>query len=178
LQAPQVELVTRRDLLRTVGTLLDRAVLNGTGTSGEPAGIIGLSGVITQSGSALAQSGVTTMKQKCAEGNAPDDALAFIATPAVRQLLEARERATGSGFVWDNDRVASRPAFATTAMPTASMIVGPWADVVVGTWGPGFELAVDRFANFRAGIIGVACFLTCDVGVRQPAAFCSASSIT
>ena len=176
LQSAQADPLVRRDLLRTVGALLDRAVLNGSGISGEPAGVIGLADVNTQSGSSLSQSGVATMKQKCAEGNAPDDALAFVGTPAVRQLLEARERATGLGFIWDNDRVVS--PFATTAMQTGSLIVGPWLDVVVGMWGPGFEVAVNRFTNFPAGIVGVACFLTCDVGVRNPAAFCTSTSIT
>ena len=70
----------------------------------------------TQSGTTLGHTGTANMKETVATLNAPEDDIAFIGTPAVRELLEGRERATGSGFVWDNDHVASTPR--ATCRPT------------------------------------------------------------
>lgn len=79
------------------------------------------------------------MKRKSAEANVTDENIAFLSTPAVRELLEGREKATGGGkFVWDKDLVADRPASVTTDMPTATMICGDFSLVYVGIWGAGY----------------------------------------
>jgi HK97 family phage major capsid protein len=180
LQAAQVEAFTRNELLRTVGTLVDQAVFNGSGSSGEPLGLLNVPGIGTQSGSSLAYDGVLAMQQTAAEANADDAAVAAIATPAVRKLLSGRERSTGSGFIWDRGQIAGMPGFATTDMPSGNLVVGAWPEIVFASWGPGFEISINPYepTNFRKGIIGVRCFVSCDVAVRHAGAFVVASSIT
>jgi hypothetical protein len=174
------EAYIRRELLRTLGNVVDKAVLNGSGTSGQPVGIINVSGIGTQSGTTLGHAGVAAMKRKVADSNAPDEAISFIGTTAVRELLETRERATGSGFVWDNDRVASRPAYATTDMPSATLVCGTLTECLLGMWGDGFEFSVNPFdpTGFKIGTSQVRVVIACDTAVPTPAAFCVASSIT
>ncbi len=175
------EAYTRRELLRTVGTAIDAAVLSGSGANGEPLGVTLTPGVNTETGTSLAQAGAVAMKRKCADANAPDGEIAFITTPAVRELLEKRERATGAGLmVWDEDRIASRPGFVTTDMPAATMIAGVWSEVLVGIWGPGFQVELNPYdpTSFKAGVIEARLLVTCDVAVLYPAAFTIASSIT
>jgi len=126
-----------RELLRTVGTAIDQAIINGSGVSGTPLGIIGTTGVQTQSGTTL-NAGCATMKRKSAEANVTDESISFLSTPAVRELLEGREKATGGGkFVWDKDQVADRPARVTTDMPPATMICGDFSLIYLGFWGAG-----------------------------------------
>ena len=103
-QVPQTEIYLRRELLRTIGTAVDHAVLNGAG-SNEPVGVLNAAGIGTTSGTSLAWAAVTGMQKTVAEANGDDGVVSFIATPAVRALLATRERATGSGFVWDSGRV-------------------------------------------------------------------------
>ena len=92
----------------------------------------------TQPGITL-NAGCATLKRKNAEANVTDENIAFLSTPAVRELLEGREKATGGGkFVWDKDLVADRPASVTTDMPTATMICGDFSLVYVGIWGAGY----------------------------------------
>lgn len=174
------EMFARRELSRTVGTLVDQAIINGSGAAGQPQGILNTAGIATQSGATLGLAGVANMKQQVADANAPDAGIAFLATNPVRELLEVRERASGSGFVWDNDRVASLPAFTSTVVPAATMLCGYWPDVFLGLWGPGLEFQVNPYdqTGFRAGIIQARVLVSCDVAVAHPAAFCVSSSIT
>ncbi|MDC8451061.1 MAG: phage major capsid protein [Nitrospira sp.] len=168
------------ELLRTLGSGIDQVVISGTGASGQPLGLLNTSGVQTQSGTTL-NTGVSTMKRKSAEANVNDEAITFLSTPAVRELLEGRERATGGGrFVWDKDQVADRRAFVSTDVPTATMICGDWSLLYLGIWGQGFLLEVNPFdpAGFKAGVIQARMLISCDVAVLHPSAFVVASSIT
>jgi len=170
----------QRELLKTIGTALDQAVLNGSGASGQPRGLLGTTGLGTVTGASLAYSGVTSMKRQVADANAPDEEISYIATPAVREMLENRERATGSGFIWDDDRVASRPALVTTDMPAATMVCGTFSAIYVPVWGNGVELMLNPYEStgFKAGTILARVLLSCDVVILHPSAFCKAESIT
>lgn len=170
----------RRELLRTVATAVDQAVLTGTGAAGQPTGLLNSAGLLTQSGTSLGWTGVLNMKQQCASANAADASLAFLTTPEVRELLEARERAAGSGFVWEDESVASRPAYASTDVPAATMICGDWSDVLFGLWGQGFVFEVNPFdpAGFKVGIIEARVLVSCDVAIGHPTSWCVATSIT
>jgi hypothetical protein len=121
------------------------------------------------------------MKQLSSEAGARDEDLAFVATPAVRQLLEIREKATGNGgFVWQAGMVADRPAFASNDCPSASMVCGPWSEVVIGLFGPGVTLEINpnEETKFKQGIIEARVVLDADMGVIRPSAFVKSESIT
>jgi hypothetical protein len=66
------ERFVRRELMRTVGGALDVAVLNGSGTNGEPTGLLLTEGVQTQSGTTLNHAGTTAMKRMAAAANVAD----------------------------------------------------------------------------------------------------------
>jgi HK97 family phage major capsid protein len=169
-----------RELMRTVGTALDQAVLNGSGAAGQPTGILLTAGVQTQSGTTL-NAGVLTMKRKLAEANVDDARIAYVSTPAVRELLESRERAAGGGrFVWDRDQVADRPAFVSTDIPAATMLAGDYGNAYVGIWGEAFKLEINPFdpSHFKSGVIQGRIILSCDVAVLHAAGFCKSESIT
>lgn len=176
-----VEAYIRRELLRTAGTAIDRAVLAGSGASGQPLGVINTAGIGTQSGTSLDHAGVIAMRDAVAAANARDEAIAFVADVATRTLLSARVVGTDTGrFVWDNDRVASRPGYVTTDMPAATMIAGDWSSVLVPLWGSGVVIEFNPFDStlFRSGVIQARVLVACDVMVVHPAAFSVASSIT
>jgi HK97 family phage major capsid protein len=179
-QSPQAEGYVRKELLGTVGEAVDMAVLAGTGTAGQPLGITNTPGIGTTTGTSLAQAGVTEMKRKVSDANAPDTGIAFVGTPSIRELLEKRERATGLGFIWDADKVASRPAAASTSVPTATLICAHWPSIHLLLWGAGFQFQVNPFdtTGFKAGIIQARVLVSCDVAATYPSAIVVASSIT
>jgi len=172
----------RRHLLRAAGMVVDQAVLHGSGTNGEPLGILNAPGISTQSGASLAWTGVLAMKKNAALANAATADISFIATPGVRELLEARERATAGGtFIWEDERIASCPAFATTDVPAATMLAGPMSQVFFGLWGAGMQVEVNPFepSLFKSGTVQIRVVVTCDVAiVCDRSAFTTATSIT
>jgi hypothetical protein len=123
---------------------------------------------------------VLNMKENISTQDAPDDSIAFIGTPAVRELLEGRERAAGNGFIWDDDRVASKPAYASTDVPASTLICGAWSEVIVGLWGSGFVFELNPYdaTGFKTGIIQARVLMSADVAVAHATAFCLASSVT
>lgn len=167
-----------RELIKTAGNAISAGAIAGTGASGQLLGLTNVPGVQTQSGTTL-NAGCATMKRKSAEANVTDPQISFLSTPAVRELLEGREKATGGGnFVWQKDLVADRPAYVSTDVPTASMICGDWSTCVLGIWGPGFTVEIDPNANFNNGMMAARIVVMCDFAVLQPASFVLASSIT
>lgn len=178
-QSAQTEPLIRRELLRTIGTKLDSAVLNGAG-SAEPLGLLNTSGIATTVGTSIDWTKVCNMQQTVAEANADDGVVLFIGTPAVRKLLSSRERATGSGFIWQAGGVAGQPGYVTTDMPSATLICGAWPELLLAMWGPGVELAINPNdpTGFKTGIVQVRVMVSCDVGVAHAAAFNAATSIT
>lgn len=170
-----------RELMNTVGTAIDQAVLTGSGAAGQPTGLLNTAGIQSQSGTTLGHAGTTAMKRKVADANAEDEAISYLGTPAVRELLENREKATGSGrYVWDDDRIASRPARVTTDLPAATLVCGAWETIYLGIWGQGFVLEVNPYdaVGFKAGLIQARMIVTADVAVLHAPAFCVASAVT
>jgi HK97 family phage major capsid protein len=171
----------RRELLRTAATIVDQAALNGSGGA-QPIGVLNSLGVGSQSGTALAWAGVLHMKALAATANAQDGTIGFISTPGVREVLEGRERASGNGgFIWQDNAIAGCSAYATTDMPAATMVSGPWSQVLFALWGGGItvELNPNDPTLFKSGVVQVAVVVSCDVGVLcDPVAFVKSATIT
>lgn len=177
LQAAQGETFLRQQLLRAAGSALDKAVLAGSGAA-EPIGLLSWPGLGTQSGSTLAQAGVTNMVETVVTAGATDANVAFVTTPAVRELLQNREKVANTGlYVWAGDKVADRPGYVTTDITAATMLCGDWSKVVVGLWSSGLRVAHDPYAGFASGIEALRVMLVADCGLLTPTAFCKAVSI-
>ena len=84
------------------------------------------------------------------------------------------------GFDFPSRHQLKQVAFATTDMPTGGLICGYWPACVLGLWGSGVEIAVNRQEPglFQKGAIQVRVFVHCDVAVTFPAAFSYSASIT
>jgi hypothetical protein len=119
------------------------------------------------------------MLETIATAGEDDQRVAFVSTPGVRELLQQREVITGSGrFIWDNDCIVNRPAYATADQPSATMLAGVWSEVLVGLWGDGIRIEVNPFRDFRSGVASLRIMLSCDVQVLRADAFCKATAIS
>lgn len=181
--SPDAEGIVVDDLSRVVALAIDVGALRGGGSSGEPQGIVGTSGVGSVSGSSLAAAGILEFQSDVAGGNLLTDACGYVTTPAVAALLMARPElpSTGTTRLWqgsmlDGSMFGMR-AMSSAQMASATMLYGDWSQVVIGEWGV-LEIEVNPYANFQAGIVGVRAIASIDVGLRYPAAFSYASSIT
>jgi HK97 family phage major capsid protein len=176
--SPVVEAYLRREIFRTTGTLIDQAVFNGSAaTTASRLGILNTPNIGTQSGTSLAWAGILNLEQQIAD--AGTEPTSYITTPAVRELLKARAKASGSDMVWSGDEMNGRPAFATTTLPAATLIAADFSQIVLGQWG-GLEIQIapPSAAGFRAGSLAIRLLTAVDVGVLHPGAVAVSTSIT
>jgi HK97 family phage major capsid protein len=171
-----------RDFSKVLALAVDLAALEGSGSAGQPTGISTTAGIGAVTGTSLAYAGVVEFQTDVAAGNALDMGSAYVTTPAVASLMLQRQRFSSTdtplwtGNVLDGQMAGFR-ATTTTQLTAASMIFGDFSQVVIGEWGM-FEIAMNPYANFPAGITGIRGMQTIDIGVRQAAAFSRATSIT
>jgi HK97 family phage major capsid protein/HK97 family phage prohead protease len=180
--SPDVEGIVNADLAAIIGIAVDAGVIQGSGAAGQPHGIIGLAGVGTTTGTALALSGLLSAQAAVGAANVVPVRGGWSSTFVNSALLRARQEFANTysplwyGSVWDGVMVGY-PALASNQIPTGDLIFGDWAQVVVAEWGV-LEVEVNPYANFQAGIIGVRAMMTIDVGVRYPAAFYVITAVT
>lgn len=180
--SPGAEGIVSSDLSRVVAIAADLAVLNGSGASGQPTGIIGTAGIGSVTGTSLAYAGILEFQTDVAGSNVTPASGGYVTTPAVAALMMQRVKFTSTasplweGNVWDGS-MSGFAAMSSNQMPSANMLFGDWSEVVVGEWGV-LEIEVNPYANFQAGIVGVRAIYSMDVAVQRPFAFSLATSIT
>lgn len=179
-QAEAAEPLLRQQLLRPVAELIDSAFFGGSGSAGQPTGLLLRPGVGSQSGSSLAHAGILNMRETVLTAGGQADALRWVGTPAVQELLGARERASGGGrFLWDDSGILGRPADATKTAPASTLICGDFSQGVLGFFGPtAAKIEINPFGDFSRGYMTARVIVLCDFGFPRPEAFCVASSIT
>lgn len=177
-----VEGLVNADLAAVVALATDVAVISGSGVSGQPLGINGVTGVGTVSGSSLGLAGILETQTDLANANVMPLRGGYVTTPGVAALMiaEVAYANTASplwvGNVW-NGQMMGFPAMSTNQVASGTMYFGDWSKCVIGEWGV-LEVDTNPYASFAAGIIGVRALYSVDVGIRYPAAFTVVSSIT
>jgi HK97 family phage major capsid protein len=181
-QAKDPERYIRRELLKTAGEVIDTAVLNGSGASGQPRGIINITTISTQTGTSLDRADVLAMKKNAADANAAEETISFIGTTAVAQLLEGRTNETGGGtYIWQDGKIVNCRAYASTTMPSATLLSGAMSEVTLGLWGSGITIETNPYdpVLFKTGVVQLRVIVLCDVALGcAPTAFTKATSIT
>lgn len=181
---PAVDQLIMSDFAKTVATAVDAAIINGSGSTGEPMGILNTNGIGTVTGTSLGFTGLLELQTDVANNDADLDSCAYVTTPAVAGLLAQRQRFTSTDSpLWEgksvNGKVLGVTAIGSTTMPAGTMLFGDFSQVVVAEWGS-LEIAISdsHASNFKSGVIGIRAFLSVDVGVQQAGAFSKATSIT
>lgn len=180
-QAPGADAFVGRSLRRTIGKLLDAAIINGTGT-GDLQGFVGMTGLGTLVGTGLDHADLLAEQEAVSNAYVSEANHKFVGSPDVRELLGARAVGTSAGiapFCWQDDRVLNRPAYATPACGTQTIVHGDFSQAVLATWGPdAFELQLNPYAGFQSGIVGVRVLISCDLAVLNVGALRVISAIT
>lgn len=177
-----IEGLVNADLAAVVALATDVAVISGSGASGQPLGINGVTGVGTVSGASLGLAGLLETQTDLANANVMPLRGGYVTTPDVAALMiaEVLYANTASpawvGNVW-NGSILGFPAMSTKQVASGTMYFGDWSKCVIGEWGV-LEVDTNPYASFAAGIIGVRALYSIDVGIRYPAAFTVVSSIT
>jgi transcriptional regulator with XRE-family HTH domain len=167
-----------------VSNALDTAFAAGTGTDGQPKGIVGSTNVGSVSGTSLSLAALLEFQSNAAEANAVGNPQSFgyFTTPAIAETLAARQKFTGSSTaLWEGSTldgiVCGHRAIGTAAAPTATVIGGDFSQAIVASW-PGLLLASDPYTAFRTGVVTLRAMLSVDFIFLRPQAFSVAESVT
>ena len=179
LKTSQADAVIRRMLLQAVGRAIDAAIIDGSGLTGEPTGLLNTSGVGTVSGTSLAWAGILEAMKATTDAGA-SEATAWVGASDVRELLQARERiaSTDSRTLWDEDRINNRPAHVSQDAPAGSLMYGDWSELVVALYGAGIEIQTDPYSAFTSYITRFRVMVTLDVQIPRAGAFVNIEDIT
>lgn len=163
-----------------IGRAFDAAIVAGTGTLGQPTGILNTAGIFSQSGTSLSAAGLRAMRKAVLLAGAREDKLLWIGAPDVQETLGGREFSTGSGRVlWSDGKIEGRPAVASFLVPAGTLVLGDFSRITAALFDhSGVSLEVNPYENFQAGTVSFRLIVPVDFGVSPAAAFAVATSVT
>ncbi|MFZ9066265.1 MAG: phage major capsid protein [bacterium] len=170
-----VEGLVRDDLAMALGLAIDKAGLEGSGSSGQPTGILNTSGINTVTDFAAAIptfAEVVTLETAVAEDNALLGNLAYIMPASMYGGLKTKEKATGTAqfVVEPGGTVNGYRAIISNQATAGNLYFGNFADLLIGMWA-GLDIIVDPYTASTSGTVRVVALQTVDVAVRHAVSF-------
>lgn len=140
------------DINKAVAVKLESSILDATAAgSTRPAGV--LNGVSTTSGTTSFAT-IVGMEGTVNTSNALTGNLAYITHPTLKSTLKTTQKASGTGFIMENENVNGYPVFVTAAMPASgnakAIIFGDWSNLVIGQWG-NTDITIDPYSQSISG---------------------------
>jgi len=176
--------------------LLEKAAINGSGSDGEPTGILNTTGIgsvaMGTNGGAIDWKHIVTLETEVNSKNANRGRMAYLSNAKVNGALKVTEMATGTArfllsneapktlngypFDWTN-LVPSGLTKGTAASKCSALIFGNFQDLYIGQWG-GIDIVVDPYTGARNGEIYLTLNAWNDVKVVEPKSFAAIVDIT
>jgi HK97 family phage major capsid protein len=167
---------------RGLGAALDTAILEGSGASGMPLGVMNSAAVnvVDFSGAAATLAKASSFIEQCSSANCDDNALTWICHPAVRSRWRAVQAIASTDltlYSHSADMILGKPAKVTTACGATHIACGDWSQIAVGTWGEtAFKLTINPYSQSLSGRITFVASMLADCGPLQPATITVSSS--
>jgi len=169
--SPDIEELVRNDLTALIAQQIDRAILAGTGTGGEPTGILKAAGIQTAD-LPSDWAGVLGLSELLELANL--DAINWLAAPGVKTTFASTEKVpgSGSGFLLQGGQMDDKPFNVTNQMPADTLLLGDFSQVLLGIWSE-LDILVNPYAEpaYSRGGVQVRAMATADVGIRYPQGF-------
>ena len=188
---PQIEDLIRQDFLELIGTAIDQAAINGSGSSSQPTGILSASGTtvtaLGTNGAAASIDNLITLKKSVSAANADDSSSCYLINSKVEAALaqlkdgnSAYHLSPFQGSLGDA-RFAGRRMLVSNNVPSnlskgsasgtlSAILYGRFSDLLIGQWS-GIEIETDPYTDFAKGSVGVRALATIDLGVRHGSSF-------
>jgi HK97 family phage major capsid protein len=193
--SPDVARVVENDLAALIATGIDTAALNGSGSSGQPTGILNTSGLTIVAGGtnglAASWANIQALVGAVDTANALDGSLAFVTNAKVCKSLRSTLKTTAdasSNFIMVNPgQLAGYPLFSTQNMPSnitkgtgtnlSAMLFGDFSSVYIAAWSMLDILVSPYSTSFTNGGLDIRAAATVDIGTRHIAAFAATTDI-
>jgi HK97 family phage major capsid protein len=181
-----VEAFVRMDLAKIIAIAIDLGALNGSGTGGQPRGVLQTAGIgsvaIGTNGGPLTWDAVVDLETAVGNANADAPTSAYITNAALRGRMKktAELGNTTAVPIWRNNEVNGYQAIASNQVPRnltkgsgtnlSALLFGNFADLLIGMWG-GLDLLIDPYTGGTAGTLRTIALQDVDVAVRRVASF-------
>lgn len=192
---PAIEMLARADLIAQMALALDLAAISGTGTGGQPTGIVNQAGVLSVVGGVNGKNidfdDMIKLYTAPRVANAAQTSMAFAMNSKTIGYLASLKATTGT-YLWDPqggltagspDRVKGKPygesqqlrstlTKGTSAGICSELIYGNWLELLIAEWGA-IEVAINPYDStyFKSGDVVLRAIQTADIGVRHGASF-------
>ena len=196
---PAIEQVVQNDLLASVADRIEYYAINGSGSSGQPTGLLNASigNVDISAGTdvdALTWADIVALVKtvETSNGIVNQAARGWLSSPAVKAKLASTARVSGTDSVfllnepW-NSIYGDRAEF-TSNVPTnldpgdggndaSALIFGDFSQLMVGLFGAP-SILVDPYTGSKSGTVRMSIFQEVDVAVRNTASFAKTDEVS
>jgi len=182
-----VDALIMADMVKAHAAALDAAIFAGSGSSGQPTGVLGRAGntvSIDGTGGPITYAKLVEMEQMVGEDNGLlDETLAYVSNAKVMGKLKTIPQVQGyPWYLLNEGKVNGYPFFMSNALPSnltkgstsgscSAAIFGPFSQVICGTWGGGLQFIIDPYTAKASGVLEVTAIAYHDVAVRHADAF-------
>ena len=181
-----VDALIMADMVKAHAAALDAAIFAGSGSSGQPTGVLGRAGntvAIGTDGGPITYAKLVEMEQMVGEDNGLlDETLAYVSNAKVMGKLKTIPQVQGyPWYLLNEGKVNGYPFFMSNALPSnltkstgsnlSAAIFGPFSQVICGTWGGGLQFIIDPYTAKASGVLEVTAIAYHDVAVRHADAF-------
>ena len=198
---PAIEELSRRNLITKIDQARDLAILNGSGSGGQPEGVLQTTGIgdiaLGTNGGSVTLNNLIDLEGALSEDNALTGSLGYIAhSKIINQLKKARaggSTTTDGAYLWNSNLQdisrGSTPGSINgysirenNLLPTnltkgsastcTPIIFGNFSDIYVGMWGAGIEVSISETEDdFIKLLTSIRAVTTMDVAVAHAQSF-------
>ena len=175
---PEVESLLMNDLATNIALTIDKAAISGTGTDGQPLGILNTTGINAVDCTAgLSWAKVVEFETKIANSNADIDNMNFIAGAGVTGKLKTTlKSAHGSEYLLEKGEINGYNYKRTNQVAVNTLLFGDFSQMIMGLWG-GLDIMVDPYEKADSGGIVIRAFQSIDIAVKYEEAFTATINI-
>ena len=180
------------ELIRAHAQALDAAIFNGSGSSGQPLGILADANIGSveggEDGAAISYANVVALETAVGNANGLFGRLAYVTNSKVAGSMKSTAMETGyPRYIMEDGRANGFDVHVTNAIPSnltkgsasgvcSAMIFGNFEEVLVPQWG-GLDMIVDPFSSKAKGVVELTAIAYHDVCVRRPGCFAAIKDI-
>lgn len=181
-----------RELVYAIAHGLEAAGFNGSGTNGEPAGLLGkIANTVSFTPGALTKAKVLEMITKIDEANGNLGSMKFIGRPSVWgafggtldfTTIVANESpvagVTSGKYLLDTatNKMEGYDFIKSNIAPAKTVMFGDWSQLMLCLWS-GTDIVVDQYSGCTKGALRVVALQDADFIVRQPEAFSKGTTV-
>ena len=203
---PGIEDLVRRDISDGINLGIDLGILNGTGSSGQPTGIMQTSGIgsvaMGTNGGAITVDALVDLETAMMEDNAAvnADSISYVTNAKVLGAIKKLKTSGGEYLVNNNLQAIGRggtpvvvngyPLAMTNQVPSnltkgstsgscSAVVIGDFSQAILGLYGSGIEITAGEDSDdFAKNLVSVKGVVAFDVAVRHAQSFAAILDVT